>query len=175
MRALAALTCAALLSSCVDTSQDIHYIPTPEAVVDEMLRLAELEEGDVLYDLGSGDGRIPITAARDYGVRAIGIEIDENLIERARANAEAAGVSDLVEFRQDDLFTADFSDADAVALYLGQTLNVRLRPRLLALEPGTRVVSHAFDMGDWVPEVDKRVENRRVMKWTVPEEFVPGF
>lgn len=171
---LAALSLA--LASCVDTSQDIHYIPTPEAVVDEMLRLAELQEGDLLYDLGSGDGRIPIAAARDYGVRAIGIEIDRKLVERARANARAAGVEDLVEFRQQDLYQTDFSDADVVALYLGDMLNLRLRPKLLdELEPGSRVVSHAFDMGDWVPDVEKTVDNRLVYKWTVPETFIPGF
>ncbi len=164
------------LTSCVDTSQDIHYVPTPEAVVDEMLRLAELEEGDLLYDLGSGDGRIPIAAARDYGVRAIGIEIDSRLIERARENARQAGVDHLVEFRQDDLYETDFSDATVVALYLGDMLNLRLRPKLLdELEPGSRVVSHAFGMGNWIPDVQKTVDNRRVYKWTVPENFVPGF
>ena len=179
IRALAAaclLAPALALGSCVDTSQDIHYIPTPEAVVDEMLRLAELEEGDLLYDLGSGDGRIPIAAARDYGVRAIGIEIDAALVERARKNARQAGVSDLVEFRQQDLYEADISDADVVALYLGDTLNVRLRPKLLKeLEPGSRVVSHAFGMGDWIPDVKKKVDNRLVYKWTVPQVYVPGF
>lgn len=163
------------LASCVDTDQDIHYIPTPEPVVDEMLRLAELDEGDLLYDLGSGDGRIPIAAARDYGVRAIGIEIDAGLIERARKNARRAGVEHLVEFRQEDLYAADFRDADVVALYLGDTLNLRLRPKLLEeLEPGSRVVSHAFGMGDWVPDVKKTVANRRVYKWTVPRTFLPG-
>ena len=164
------------LTACVDTDQDIHYIPTPEPVVDEMLRLAELEEGDLLFDLGSGDGRIPIAAARDYGVRAIGIEIDAGLIRRARANAREAGVAHLVEFRQEDLYTTDLREADVVALYLGDMLNLRLRPKLLEeLEPGSRVVSHAFGMGDWVPDVRKTVANRRVFKWTVPETFVPGF
>ena len=163
-------------SSCVDTDQDIHYVPTPEPVVEEMLRLAELEEGDVLYDLGSGDGRIPIAAARDYGVHAVGIEIDAGLIEQARENARRAGVEHLVEFRQEDLYEADFRDADAVALYLGDMLNLRLRPKLLKeLEPGSRVVSHAFGMGSWVPDVKKTVANRRVYKWIVPETFIPGF
>jgi precorrin-6B methylase 2 len=174
IRSLAASLLLAL-ASCVDTDQDIHYIPTPEPVVDEMLRLAELDEGDLLYDLGSGDGRIPIAAARDYGVRAIGIEIDAGLIERARKNARDAGVEHLVEFRQEDLYAADFRDADVVALYLGDTLNLRLRPKLLEeLEPGSRVVSHAFGMGDWVPDVKKTVANRRVYKWTVPRTFLPG-
>lgn len=171
---LAAVLLFALVA-CVETDQDIHYIPTPEPVVDEMLRLAELEEGDLLFDLGSGDGRIPIAAARDYGVRAIGIEIDAGLIERARENARDAGVDHLVEFRQEDLFAADVSDADVVALYLGDMLNLRLRPKLLEeLEPGSRVVSHAFGMSDWLPDVEKTVANRKVYKWTVPETFIPG-
>jgi SAM-dependent methyltransferase len=165
-----------LPGACVDTSQDIHYVPTPEAVVDEMLRLAELEQGDILYDLGSGDGRIPIAAARDYGVRAIGVEIDPGLIEEARQNAREAGVSHLVEFRRADIYHTDFSDADVLALYLGDTLNLRLRPIILdQLEPGSRVVSHAFGMGGWLPDTEKVVANRKVYKWTVPEMFVPGF
>ena len=164
------------LTSCVDTSQDIHYIPTPPAVVSEMLRLAELEEGDVLYDLGSGDGRIPIAAAREYGIRAVGIEIDDGLLEEARANARAAGVEHLVEFRKQDLFTTDLSEVDTLALYLGPTQNLRLRARIMEqMEPGSRVVSHAFAMGGWQPDVEKTVENRKVYKWTVPETFIDGF
>lgn len=155
---------------------DIHYIPTPEPVVEAMLEMAEVGEGDVLYDLGSGDGRIPITAAKRFGVRAVGIEIDPQLIKVARRNAEEAGVSHLVEFRESDLFATDFSDADVVTLYLGDMLNLRLRPQLLEqLEPGARVVSHDFNMGDWAPEERRVVANRPVFKWTVPETFVPGF
>ena len=155
---------------------DIHYVPTPEPVVDAMLEMAEIEPGDVLYDLGSGDGRIPITAAQRYGIRAVGIEIDPALLRRARSNAEAAGVAHLVEFREADLFDTDFSDADVVALYLGDMLNLRLRPVLLdQLDPGSRVVSHDFNMGDWVPDERRLVANRDVYKWTVPELFVPGF
>ncbi|WP_225425468.1 SAM-dependent methyltransferase [Pelagerythrobacter rhizovicinus] len=155
---------------------DIHYIPTPEPVVEAMLEMAEIEEGDVLYDLGSGDGRIPITAAKRFGVRAVGIEIDPQLIRIARRNAEEAGVSHLVEFRESDLFETDFSDADVVTLYLGDMLNLRLRPRLLEqLEPGARVVSHDFNMGDWTPEERRVVANRPVYKWTVPQTFIPGF
>lgn len=155
---------------------DIHYVPTPEPVVAAMLDMAEIGEGDVLYDLGSGDGRIPIAAAKEFGVRAVGIEIDPRLIREAEANAEAAGVSHLVEFREADLFATDFSDADVVTLYLGDTLNLRLRPQLLdQLEPGARVVSHDFGMGDWPPEERRVVANRPVYKWTVPETFIPGF
>lgn len=155
---------------------DIHYIPTPEPVVEAMLEMAEIGEGDVLYDLGSGDGRIPITAAKRFGVRAVGIEIDPQLIKVARRNAEEAGVSHLVEFRESDLFATDFSNADVVTLYLGDMLNLRLRPQLLEqLEPGARVVSHDFNMGDWTPEERRVVANRPVFKWTVPETFIPGF
>ena len=175
IRALAAIALLAL-TSCVDNDQDIHYIPTPTEVVDEMLRLAEIEEGDVVYDLGSGDGRIVIAAALDYGARGVGIEIDEGLIERSRENAREAGVENLVEFRQEDLFETDLSDVDVLTLYLGDTLNLRLRKHILSqMKPGSRVVSQSFDMGDWVPDVEKEVANRPVYKWTVPETFVPGF
>ena len=167
---------ALALASCVDDSQDIHYIPTPPEVVDEMLRLAQIEEGDLLVDLGSGDGRIVIAAARDYGIRAVGIEIDDDLLARARENAREAGVEDLVEFRKQDLFETDLTDVDVLALYLGPTQNLRLRPRILAqMEPGSTVVSHAFAMGGWIPDVEIEVANRRVFKWTVPVEFIDGF
>jgi 16S rRNA A1518/A1519 N6-dimethyltransferase RsmA/KsgA/DIM1 with predicted DNA glycosylase/AP lyase activity len=166
---------AAVLAGC-GPRVDIHYVPTPEPVVDAMLDMAAIEEGDVLYDLGSGDGRIPIAAARQFGVRAVGIEIDPRLVREARANAKAAGVAHLVEFREADLFATDFSDADVVTLYLGDTLNLRLRPQLLEqLEPGDRVVSHDFAMGDWPPDEKRIVANRPVYKWTVPETFIPGF
>jgi len=164
------------LTSCVDNSQDIHYIPTPPAVVDEMLRLAQIEKGDVLYDLGSGDGRIVIAAARDYGIRGVGIEIDDALLERSRENAREAGVSHLVEFRKQDLFETDLTEVDVLAIYLGSTLNLRLRPRILEqMEPGSRVVSQSFAMGGWIPDVEKVVENHNVFKWTVPEQFIDGF
>ncbi len=164
------------LTSCVDNSQDIHYIPTPPAVVDEMLRLAQIEKGDVLYDLGSGDGRIVIAAARDYGITGVGIEIDDALLERSRKNAREAGVSHLVEFRNQDLFETDLTEVDVLAIYLGSTLNLRLRPRILEqMEPGSRVVSQSFAMGGWIPDVEKVVENHNVFKWTVPEQFIDGF
>lgn len=174
-RAFAAITALLALASC-GPQADIHYVATPEPVVEAMIEMAEIGEGDVLYDLGSGDGRIPIAAAKKFGVRAVGIEIDPRLIRKAEANAEAAGVSHLVEFREADLFATDFSDADVVTLYLGDTLNLRLRPQLLEqLEPGARVVSHDFAMGDWPPEERRVVANRQVYKWTVPETFIPGF
>lgn len=149
---------------------DVIYVPTPEPVVDAMLNLARVSPGDVLYDLGSGDGRIPIRAAQRFGVRGTGIEIDPVRIREANANAEAAGVTHLVSFRQDDLFTTDFSDATVVTLYLLDSLNEKLRPRLLAeLAPGTRIVSHAFRMGDWEPERTVEVGDSTIYLWTVPE------
>ena len=175
IRTSLAVSALLALASC-GPRVDIHYVPTPEPVVAAMIEMAEIGEGDVLYDLGSGDGRIPIAAAKQFGVRAVGIEIDPRLIRKARANAKAAGVSHLVEFREADLFATDFSDADVVTLYLGDTLNLRLRPQLLEqLHPGARVVSHDFGMGDWTPEERRVVANRPVYKWTVPETFVPGF
>lgn len=149
---------------------DVIYVPTPQPVVDAMLELAEVKKGDVLYDLGSGDGRIPITAAQKYGVRATGIDINPVRIREANANAEQAGVTELVTFKQEDLFETDFSDADVVTLYLLDSLNEKLRPRLLAeLKPGTRIVSHAFRMGDWEPERTVQVDNSTIYLWRVPE------
>lgn len=149
---------------------DVIYVPTPQPVVDAMLELAEVKKGDVLYDLGSGDGRIPITAAQKYGVRGTGIDINPVRIQEANTNARKAGVTDLVTFKQEDLFETDFSDADVVTLYLLDSLNEKLRPRLLSeLEPGTRIVSHAFRMGDWEPEKTVQVDNSTIYLWRVPE------
>ncbi|NYZ62749.1 class I SAM-dependent methyltransferase [Luteimonas sp. SJ-16] len=150
---------------------DVIYVPTPEPVVDAMLNLAGVKEGDVLYDLGSGDGRIPIAAARRFGVRAVGIDINPVRVREANAHAEAAGVTDLVTFKEADLFEEDIREATVVTLYLLQSLNVKLRPKLLAeLRPGTRIVSHAFDMADqWEPEETRQVDGTRIFMWTVPE------
>jgi hypothetical protein len=152
---------------------DVIYVPTPPETVDEMLRQAALKPGDVLYDLGSGDGRIPIAAARQYGATAVGIEIDPELVEEARANAAREGVAELVTFRQADMFRADLSRATVVTLYLSDRLNLLLRPKLLAeLRPGSRIVSHDFRMGDWKPERVVRVPwknlYRTVYLWIVP-------
>ncbi|MEW6687810.1 MAG: class I SAM-dependent methyltransferase [Pseudomonadota bacterium] len=150
-------------------SLDVIYVPTPQGVVEDMLRLAGLKKGDVLYDLGSGDGRIAITAAKKHGVRAVGIDIDEQRIWEAEQNARGAGVEHLVTFRREDLFIADFREATVVTLYLLPALNLKLRPRLWAeLKPGTRVVSHQFDMGDWAPEKKLETEGRVVYFWTIP-------
>ncbi|NJO40542.1 MAG: class I SAM-dependent methyltransferase [Cyanobacteria bacterium RU_5_0] len=152
------------------------YVPTPQIVVDRMLEMATVGSDDVVYDLGSGDGRLVITAAKNYGARGVGIEINSRLIEQSNANAQAAGVADRVEFRQEDLFQADFSDATVVTLYLLPEVNLQLRPLLLEqLRPGTQIVSHGFDMGDWEPEEVVTVQgpNRLhiIYRWTVPEEI----
>ena len=125
---------------------DVIYVPTPYEVVDEMLRLANVKKGDVLYDLGSGDGRIPVTAAKKFGIRAIGIDIDPQRIKEATENAKKNGVSKLVTFKQEDLFKTSFKDASVVTLYLLPKLNVRLIPQLEQLKPGSRIVSHDFNM-----------------------------
>ena len=152
---------------------DVIYYPTPPETVAEMLRLANIKKGDVLYDLGSGDGRIPIAAAKQFGIRAVGIEIDQKLIVEAQANARHAGVSELVRFRNEDMFRIDVSEANIVTLYLSEKLNILLRPKLLReLRPGSRIISHDFRMGDWKPEQTVRVPwgklYRTVYLWTVP-------
>jgi predicted O-methyltransferase YrrM len=152
---------------------DVIFVPTPPETVDEMLRQAHLKKGDVLYDLGSGDGRIPIAAAKRYGVRAVGIDIDPKLVEEAREAARREGVESLVTFRNEDMFAADVREATVVTLYLSNTLNVMLRPKLLReLRPGSLVISHDFRMGDWAPEKSIRVPwktlYRTVYVWTVP-------
>ena len=154
---------------------DVIFVPTPAETVDEMLRQANFKKGDVLYDLGSGDGRIPIVAAKRYGVRAVGIDIDPKLVEEARENARREGVSDLVEFRLGDMFAADVREASVVTLYLSDRLNELLRPKLLRdLRPGSRIISHDFRMGDWKPEKVVRVPwknlYRTVYVWTVPRQ-----
>lgn len=148
-------------------SYDVPYVPTPQVVVDEMLRLANVGPNDVLMDLGSGDGRILITAARRFGARGMGVDLDEELIAKSVADAEAAGVADRVTFARQDLFKTDLSPATVISMYLLPTVNLRLRPALLALKPGTRIVSHDFDLGEWLP--DARVTIRKnVFLWIVP-------
>jgi ribosomal protein L11 methylase PrmA len=157
-----------------ERNPDVIFVPTPQEVVEDMLRLANVKKGDVLYDLGSGDGRIPITAARLYGVRGVGIDIDPARIREAQDNARKNGVASLVQFRQEDLFKSDFREATVVTLYLLPDLNVKLRPRLLAdLRPGTRIVSHQFDMGDWKPVKKLESHGRTVYFWVVPERKKP--
>jgi hypothetical protein len=147
---------------------DVPFVPTRQVVVDEMLRLAEPRPGELLVDLGSGDGRIVITAAREFGARGIGIDLDPQRIREANENAKLAGVADRVEFLQRDLFTWDFSKADVVTMYLLQAVNLKLRPRLLAeLRPGVRIVSHDFHMDDWEPD-RMVVVSKTLYLWIVP-------
>jgi ribosomal protein L11 methylase PrmA len=149
---------------------DVIYVPTPEAVVEAMLQVANVSKNDIVYDLGCGDGRIPVTAARKYGARGVGIDIDPQRIKEANENVAKNNVGDRVKIVQGDLFEQDLSQATVVTLYLLPSLNVKLMPKLMKeLKPGTRVVSHAFDMGDWKPEKELDVEGRKVYFWTIPK------
>lgn len=150
---------------------DVPYVPTPPDVVETMLDLGRVGPKDLLYDLGCGDGRIVVTAAKTRGARGVGIDIDPERIAEARANARDAGVADRVEFRVGDLFKTDFSAATVVTLYLLPQINEKLRPQLWRqLKVGTRVVSHEFDMGDWPAERAERVAHRHVLLWTIKPE-----
>lgn len=152
-------------------SLDVPYVPTPQQVVDRMLALARINKNDVLYDLGCGDGRIVVTAAREYGARGTGIDLDPKRIAEAKANARKAGVEKQVSFRVGDLFEADLSDASVVTLYLLPSINTKLRPRLWQqLKVGSRVVSHAFDMGmEWPADKTETVDGRTIYYWTITE------
>jgi SAM-dependent methyltransferase len=145
------------------------YVTSPEQIVGAMLELARVSSNDTVYDLGCGDGRIVISAAKKYGARGVGIDINPSRVEEARANARSAGVGERVSFEVNDLFDADIRNATVVALYLLPDANLRLRPRLLReLKPGTRIVSHSFDMGDWKPDKEKLVDGDHVYLWTIP-------
>jgi len=149
---------------------DVIYVPTPQEVVDAMLEVAQVKNTDIIYDLGSGDGRIPITAAQKYGARGVGIDINPDRIKEANENLKKANVGDKVRFLNQDLFETNISEATVVTLYLLQSLNEKLRPKLFKeLKPGTRVVSHAFSMGEaWAPEKTLNVNGRTVYFWTIP-------
>ena len=147
---------------------DVPYVPTSPAIMKAMLTLANVHKGDVLYDLGCGDGRIVIAAAKQYGARGTGVDIDPERIKEAREIAIKEGVSDKAKFRVEDLFATDMHDADVVTLYLLPIVNMKLRPTLRSLKPGTRIVSHAWDMGDWKPDKTISVEGRNVYLWVIP-------
>ena len=148
---------------------DVPYVKSSNAIVDAMLKLAGVKKTDVVYDLGCGDGRIVIAAAKDYGARGVGIDINPEVIQEARSNARKAGVESLVKFEENDLFASDIRNATVVTLYLLPNVNLRLRPKLLKdLKPGTRVVSHSFAMGDWKPDKEEVVEGGVVYLWTIP-------
>jgi len=162
------------LTACARVpGQDVPDVRTPLVVVNEMLRLASVSAGDVVYDLGSGDGRIVIAAARDRGARGVGFEIDPALVAESDDKARRLGLADRVSFLQQDLFEADLRPATVVTLYLSPDLNRKLRPKLLSeLRPGSRIVSHSFDMGDWVPartlQVSSNEGSHTLYLWIVP-------
>ncbi len=152
-------------------AQDVIYVPTRDTVVNAMLKLAKVEPDDVVYDLGSGDGRIVIAAAKNFGARGVGIDIDPQRISESNVNAKKAEVTNKVEFIEADLFKSDFREATVVTLYLLSHLNERLKPILLKqLKPGTRIVSHAFDMGDWKPDRVEFVDGTTIYLWTIPKK-----
>ena len=166
--ALAALVPAAAQQPGPAKQPDVVFVPTPPDVVDAMLTLANVTAKDVVYDLGSGDGRIVIAAAKKYGAHGVGIDIDPERTREATANARAQGVGDTVTFRTEDVLTADISPATVVMLYLSPAFNSRLAPKLMKdLKPGTRIVSHAFDLGAWKPQQRIVVKDRPVFLWTV--------
>ncbi|MFA5910298.1 MAG: class I SAM-dependent methyltransferase [Vicinamibacterales bacterium] len=149
---------------------DVIYVPTPEPVVEAMLQVANVTKDDIVYDLGCGDGRIPVTAARKYGARGVCFDIDPERIKEANENVAKNNVGKLVRVVQGDLFEQDLSGATVITLYLLPSLNVKLMPKLMReLKPGTRIVSHAFDMGDWKPEKELDVDGRKVYFWTIPK------
>ena len=172
------LAVACVFAQQTEIKKDVPYVPTPQVVVDEMLRLAKVTKDDVVYDLGCGDGRLVITAVNKFGAkRGVGVDIDPQRIKESNENAKAAGVTDRVEFVVQDLFETNVRGATVVTLYLLPEVNLRLRPKLLSeLKPGTRVVSHRFDMGDWKPEKTVTVEGegRTIYLWTIPAKDAPA-
>jgi SAM-dependent methyltransferase len=146
---------------------DVPFVPTPLVVVDEMLRVAEVGPEDVVYDLGSGDGRIVIAAARKFGARGVGVELNADLVAQSEEAARHAGVAERVKFLQQDLFKTDFAEASVITMYLLPNVNRRLRPQLLALKPGTRIVAHDFDLGEWKPDRVTTIR-KNVFLWIVP-------
>jgi precorrin-6B methylase 2 len=165
----ATMAVAALSATHRAGAQIVPYFPTPQAVVDRILALAEVKESDFLIDLGCGDGRIPVTAAQRYGTPGLGVDIQPQVLAEAAQNASKAGVADKVTFRQEDLFQTDISKASVLALYLSLRINIELRPRILEkLKPGARVVSHNFVMGDWLPDRTEQIEGHMLYLWIVP-------
>ena len=158
-------------------SPDVVFVPTPHEAVDAMLKVAKVGKNDVVYDLGSGDGRIPIAAVQKYNAaRAVGIDINPERIREAEANHKAAGVGDRVRFLNEDLFEAKIGEATVVTLYLLPSLNLKLLPKLLSeLKPGTRIVSHAFDMGSWKPEQTLSAGGATIYYWTIPAKGTPEY
>lgn len=154
----AAALVSLLASPLIGAQPSVPYVPTPQVVVDRMLEIAHVGPHDYLIDLGSGDGRIVVTAAQKYGIRALGVDLNPARISEAEVNARKAGVAEKVQFRQQDLFQTDLTPATVITMYLLPNVNLQLRPKLLQLRPGTRIVSHDFSMGDWKPEVHEQIE-----------------
>jgi precorrin-6B methylase 2 len=168
-----ALAVPALHLRAQDTEvrKDVPFVPTPDEVVAAMLKHAKVTAKDVIYDLGSGDGRIVISAVKQSGAKGVGVDIDPQRIKEANENAKAAGVTDRVKFIQGDLFKADIREATVVTLYLLPDINMRLRPKLLEeLKPGTRIVSHNYHMGDWKPKAQETIGHHTVYFWVVPAD-----
>ena len=166
-----ALPAAAQQGFWEDGGLEVPYVPTPNQVVEAMLNLAKVTKSDTVIDLGCGDGRIVITAAQKFGARGIGVDLNPERIAEAEANAKAAKVEDRVKFVEQDLFKADIREATVVTLYLLPSVNARLKPRLFEqLKPGTRVVSHSFDMPDWQPKEKIQVDGRTLYLWVIPEK-----
>ena len=162
------------LTACAQTQvqRDVPYVPTPQSIVDQMLQMANVGPDDVIYDLGCGDGRIVVTAAKEFGATGVGIDIDPNRIEDSHRTAREAGVEDKVTFRQENIFTADFSQATVVTLYLLSRVNLQLRPQLFAqLKPGTRLVSHNYHMSDWEADEHVPMEGHDIYYWIIPANF----
>jgi SAM-dependent methyltransferase len=168
LAAVAALICAAPAIAQDQPRLDVPYVPTPQPVVDRMLELAEIKPGEFVMDLGSGDGRIAVTAARKYGARALGIDLNPVRVKEGEENAAKAGVSDRVKFRVQNLFEADLGQADVITMYLLTRVNLELRPKLFELRPGTRLVSHSFDLGEWEADKTDQVNSSRIFYWVVP-------
>jgi tRNA G37 N-methylase Trm5 len=175
-----AVTAPALLFGCSRVAEapaapphipgqaDVAFVTSPDRVVEKMLEMAEIQPGDLVYDLGCGDARILVAAAKKFGVKGIGIEIDPAVVEKAKENVKANNVEELVSIRQGDIFETDFHDADVVMMYLLPHLNVQLMPKLKELKPGSRIVSHSFDMKGARPEKVEKVVGKKVYMWRVP-------
>jgi hypothetical protein len=150
--------------------KDVVWVPTPDEVVERMLNMAQTKPEDYVVDLGAGDGKIAIAAAKKFGARSLGIEYNPDMVAHAQSNARAAGVLGKAQIVQGDIFVSDFTQATVLTLYLLPSLNMKLRPQILALRPGTRVVAHAFNMEDWEPDETSDVDGRRVYLWVVPAQ-----
>ncbi len=158
-------------AAAAPVKKDVPYVPTPQPVVDRMLEMAAVTKDDVVYDLGCGDGRMVVTAAKKYGAKGVGVDIDPQRIKESNENAKSAGVTDKVKFSIKDLFTMDFAEADVLTMYLLPDVNLRLRPKILSdMKPGSCIVSHSFDMDDWKHDETDEVDSSTIYYWIVPAQ-----